>query len=182
VLMSRDGISKLSVLAHEIAHQWFYGLLGNDQIEEPWIDESFAVFSSAVVRHRTVHSCASRDVDLPIDAWPAGALEGEWFGCSGIGPVVAPDGTLSYEVIRPEKRCPNPAASCNGYFETVYLRGAVFLQQLRARIGDRAFFAAARSLIAAHRHGFVTGAEVLDHFRAATTANLEPLIARFTSH
>jgi len=181
VLMSRDGIEKRSVLAHEIAHQWFYGLLGNDQIEEPWVDEAFAVFSSAAIRHKPVSSCASRRIDLPIHAWPAGPLEGTWFGCSGIGPVVAPDGTLSYEFVRPETRCPNPAASCNAYFETVYLRGAVFLQELRSRMGDVAFFGAVRKLIAAHRHGLVTGQDVLDHLRAGTGKNLEPVIARFTS-
>lgn len=30
------------VVAHEIAHQWWYATVGNDQIEEPWLDEAFA--------------------------------------------------------------------------------------------------------------------------------------------
>jgi aminopeptidase N len=30
------------ILAHEAAHQWFYNLVGNDAVEEPWLDESFA--------------------------------------------------------------------------------------------------------------------------------------------
>jgi hypothetical protein len=32
-------------VAHEIAHQWWYGLVGNDQYSEPWLDESFATWS-----------------------------------------------------------------------------------------------------------------------------------------
>ncbi len=30
------------ILAHEIAHQWWYGVVGNDQIREPWLDEGLA--------------------------------------------------------------------------------------------------------------------------------------------
>jgi hypothetical protein len=29
-----------SVVAHEAGHQWFYNVVGNDQINEPWVDES----------------------------------------------------------------------------------------------------------------------------------------------
>ena len=31
-----------SVVIHEVAHQWFYGMLGSNQIETPWMDESIA--------------------------------------------------------------------------------------------------------------------------------------------
>ncbi len=30
--------------AHEIAHQWFYCAIGNDQYNEPWLDEAFAEY------------------------------------------------------------------------------------------------------------------------------------------
>ena len=30
--------------AHEIAHQWFYGIVGNDEIRYPWIDEGMCRF------------------------------------------------------------------------------------------------------------------------------------------
>ena len=36
------------VVAHEVAHQWWYSLVGNDQIDEPWLDESFAQFTTAL--------------------------------------------------------------------------------------------------------------------------------------
>jgi len=40
-------------VAHEIAHQWWYGLVGNDQYAEPWLDESLATWSE----------------ELPFGAW-----------------------------------------------------------------------------------------------------------------
>jgi hypothetical protein len=29
-----------STVAHEVGHQWFYNIIGNDQINEPWVDEA----------------------------------------------------------------------------------------------------------------------------------------------
>jgi hypothetical protein len=33
------------VIAHETAHQWWFGMLMNDQGREPWLDEGFATYS-----------------------------------------------------------------------------------------------------------------------------------------
>lgn len=35
-----DGVER--VTTHELAHQWFYSLVGNDQARDPWIDEALA--------------------------------------------------------------------------------------------------------------------------------------------
>ncbi len=35
-----------STIAHEAAHQWFYNLIGNDQLNEPWLDEALAQFAT----------------------------------------------------------------------------------------------------------------------------------------
>jgi hypothetical protein len=34
---------------HEVAHQWFYGLVGNDQGRDPWIDEGLASWAEAQI-------------------------------------------------------------------------------------------------------------------------------------
>lgn len=39
------------ILAHEIAHQWWYGLVGNDQLKEPWLDEGLANWSAYQYLH-----------------------------------------------------------------------------------------------------------------------------------
>jgi aminopeptidase N len=33
-----------STVAHEVGHQWFYGLIGDDQLDDPWLDESLTQF------------------------------------------------------------------------------------------------------------------------------------------
>ncbi len=37
-----------TVIVHETAHQWWYGVVGNDQIDEAWLDESFATYSEVI--------------------------------------------------------------------------------------------------------------------------------------
>jgi hypothetical protein len=36
------------VVPHEVAHQWFYGLVGDDQGRDPWLDEAFATYAEAL--------------------------------------------------------------------------------------------------------------------------------------
>lgn len=42
------------LVTHELAHMWFYGWVGNDQGEHPWLDESFATFAQSVADGRIV--------------------------------------------------------------------------------------------------------------------------------
>jgi hypothetical protein len=36
------------VLLHEVAHMWFYGMVGDSQFRDPWLDESFASYAESV--------------------------------------------------------------------------------------------------------------------------------------
>ncbi len=36
--------------SHEVAHQWFYGLVGDDQGRDPWLDEALATYAEALDR------------------------------------------------------------------------------------------------------------------------------------
>lgn len=36
------------VLLHEVAHMWFYGMVGDDQARDPWLDEAFASYAESV--------------------------------------------------------------------------------------------------------------------------------------
>ncbi|NMB08976.1 MAG: M1 family metallopeptidase [Tissierellia bacterium] len=36
------------VIVHETAHQWWYGVVGNDQIDEAWLDEALATYSEVI--------------------------------------------------------------------------------------------------------------------------------------
>ncbi|MDQ4009873.1 MAG: hypothetical protein M3228_04075 [Actinomycetota bacterium] len=37
-----------ALVAHEVSHQWVYSLVGNNQAENPWLDESLATFAEGI--------------------------------------------------------------------------------------------------------------------------------------
>jgi aminopeptidase N len=47
-----QGNNTLGVTSHEVGHQWFYGLVGNDQGRDPWLDEGLASWAEARVENR----------------------------------------------------------------------------------------------------------------------------------
>jgi aminopeptidase N len=48
-VMQAPGSAARSVV-HEVAHQWFYSLVGNDQARDPWLDEGLASYAEFVQR------------------------------------------------------------------------------------------------------------------------------------
>ncbi|MGW0229580.1 M1 family aminopeptidase [Actinopolymorpha singaporensis] len=38
-----------ALVPHEVAHMWFYGLVGNDQARDPWLDEALAEYAETLV-------------------------------------------------------------------------------------------------------------------------------------
>jgi len=55
------------LLAHETAHQWFYGIVGNDQAGQPFADEAAADFAARyVLGLRRGSRCPTVRLDLSI--------------------------------------------------------------------------------------------------------------------
>jgi hypothetical protein len=46
-----------TALAHELAHQWWYGIVGDDEYNSPWLDESFADYSTDLYQGITGSGC-----------------------------------------------------------------------------------------------------------------------------
>ena len=45
------------VVTHELAHEWWYALIGNDQAASPWLDEGFATYAEEVTGAQTRPWC-----------------------------------------------------------------------------------------------------------------------------
>jgi hypothetical protein len=122
------------VVAHEVAHQWWYSIAGNDQYREPWLDESFATYSGQLV----VGGFRYCNLRRPF-SWLPARFRG-----------AALDGGMRYY-----------ARSVFAYGLVVYDTGACVLRALERRIGRRRMTEFLRLLVSRHRHGVVTKADVL---------------------
>jgi aminopeptidase N len=147
--LTRSKVTDTYVIDHEVAHQWFYAQLGNDQMREPWLDEGFADFTARWLMHIGENQCSTREVDSSVFAWPAGRTSGgDWL-------------------------------SCDGYFHTVFYKGTEFLNAIRVAMGRASFFAAIRAYIADRRYRLITTRGLLDYLQSSTDANLLPLYRRY---
>ena len=54
------------VIVHETAHQWWYGLVGNDQIDEAWLDESLATYSEVIYTSEIYGKDAGKTILMKI--------------------------------------------------------------------------------------------------------------------
>ena len=61
-----------ATLSHEIAHQWFYAMVGNDQYAEPWLDESFAAWNE----NELVPGTYRCDPEHPLGGYRGGLARG----------------------------------------------------------------------------------------------------------
>jgi hypothetical protein len=48
-----------TALAHELAHQWFYGIVGDDEYASPWLDEAFTDYATDLYRNIAGTNCWS---------------------------------------------------------------------------------------------------------------------------
>ncbi|MET8626831.1 M1 family metallopeptidase [Kitasatospora sp. NPDC004669] len=48
-----------SAVIHELAHQWWYGIVGDDQYHAPWLDESFAEYAMDLALNDTGEGCTA---------------------------------------------------------------------------------------------------------------------------
>lgn len=112
------------VLAHEVAHQWWYNLVGNDVQQNPWQDEALATYASTVYLEEFDPAYLKGTLQYfkkNVQNFDRSASSADFH----IGDSLAAftNETQAYSVI-------------------VYQKGALFFWDLRQKIGAEAFNAA----------------------------------------
>jgi len=128
---------------HEVAHQWWYSVVGNDVLQEPWLDESFANYS-AIVYYEGIHG---KEAAQKAYQERVLSLYKQLCDSNQNGPV----GRSIQDFVESER----PSAPI------IYGKGAVFLDTLRREVSDEAFFTILREYYQRYRYGVATGEDFL---------------------
>lgn len=71
-----QGPGTTGIVSHEVGHQWFYGLVGNNQGRDPWLDEGLATWADARFegrleryKARIISPVAKNLVGEPMSFW-----------------------------------------------------------------------------------------------------------------
>jgi hypothetical protein len=139
-------------LVHEVAHQWFYAVVGNDQLQEPWLDEAAASYWQVLYYENAVNE--ERAVEQ-LDRYRS------WID---IGRMKAPIGLGIGEY-----------ASKEDYYVIVYYKGALFYDALRTRLGDELFFEFLQTYYQTHRYRFSTSQSFQETAEVICACSLDDL-------
>ena len=126
------------LVAHEVAHQWWYSIVGNDQYREPWLDETFATYTEFDL-YGGFRRCSR---GRPYDFLPP-----------------------SFRRARLDRGMRYYASRSPAYFGVVYEGGACALHSLERDIGRARMGRMLRLLVSRHRQGVITRAEVFAALR-----------------
>lgn len=146
----------VSLAAHETAHQWWYGLVGNDPALEPWLDEALCTYSERLYYENVFPESLRWWWAYRVDYYePTGHID------------------LSiYDV-------PDVYGQYRTYRDAVYLNGAKFVEDLRMLVGDEAFFAILRSYVQQHALGLGSARSFFALVRQHSAADLGPLMEKY---
>ncbi len=142
--------------AHEVAHQWWYNIVGNDVFDEPWLDEALTTYSSSLY------------YEFGPDAGYAQGLRDYW--------------QQRYEKLRQDgkdDRISEPLTyfedlgDARVYSGVVYTKGALFFDALRKEIGDQAFFGALAQYYQSRKYQVARAEDLLNTFEATAGRSLD---------
>ncbi len=142
----------VAIAVHETAHQWWFDAVANNQAAQPWLDESLATYSE-----RIFYETAYPD---SINWWWSNRIN--FFNPQGFVdiPIYDAQGSELYRL-------------------AVYFRGALFLEELRQRIGDEAFFAFLKDYYEQGNHKVVNADDFFRILRLHTTDDFSDLTYKY---
>ena len=142
--------------AHEVAHQWWYNLVGNDVFDNPWMDESLTTYSSSLY------------YEFEKGPQYVQGLENSWQEAYDQAIQRGADDQIAASLEHFEFEA-NPRA----YGAVVYNKGGLFFEALRKKIGDQAFFQALENYYQENKYQIATPEDLKGTFEQTYGQSLE---------
>jgi Peptidase family M1 domain len=142
------------LVVHEVGHQWFYNVIGNDVQQHAWVDESMTTYTQ-VLYADSVHGTE------------AGRKAIQMF-------------SSDYDQIRDssdDRKLDSPidAFDEDTYSLISYYKGALYIDAIRSQIGEQAFAQALKTYYANNRYAIVDGTAFLAAAQSACNCDIQPL-------
>jgi hypothetical protein len=145
-------------VCHEIAHQWWYAQVGNDQINTPWLDEGLAEYSMATY-YRQVYGEARANT----------LINQRWL--------------VPYQLVVEndfDAAVNQPAAAFGEEYEViVYAKAALFFNALRQELGDETYRAVLREYVEQYRWRVATPDDFLSVAESVAGRDLDGLYSQW---
>ncbi len=142
----------VTIGTHEIAHQWWFGLVGDDQALEPWLDEAMSVYSERLFYQYNYPSY------------------GDWWWNFRVN-YFSPSGYVDQSIYS--------FVTFRSYVNAVYLNGANFLEELRTRVGDDDFFAFLKDYASHYAYRRATAGDFFTILRAHTQNDFSDILRKY---
>lgn len=143
-------------VAHEVAHQWWYNVVGNHVFEEPWLDEGLVTYSSSLYYEFG-----------PMQSVPLQLIS---FWQERVAQIV--QSGQDEMIVQPLEYFEN-LEDTGVYSRVVYMKAALFFYELRQEIGDEAFFAALQNYYQEQQFQIAYAQDLFDAFETASGRSLE---------
>jgi hypothetical protein len=142
------------MVAHEMAHQWWYNQVGNDQVRFPWLDEGLAEYSAYLYFDQVYGR--KRAEALRQERW---VLPYQYLVAQG------EDAPVNQPVFN----------FARNYEALVYGKAALFFHRLHQEMGDARFRQALRQYLARYRYDLATPERLMGVFNEVAGQDLTPL-------
>ncbi len=140
-------------IIHETAHQWWYALVGNDEVTYPWLDEALAEYSTSLFYEK--------HPDYGVDPKTRRANN-----LAAYMLYIEKEG-VSDDMTRPIYEYENGFE----YSYSAYLKGEIMFSSVRSLLGDEKFFKSLKNYQTAYRYRIAKPDDLIGAFEK--TANRE---------
>ncbi|RME72593.1 MAG: hypothetical protein D6784_13205 [Chloroflexi bacterium] len=141
--------------AHETAHQWWYAVVGNDQIDEPWLDESLTNFSTLLYWESLNPPDVAEDVRFRYFTGPYQQAKQQGHDRPVAGPVAS--------------------FTEQEYSIFVYSKGPLFFDALRQEVGQDTLLKILQTYYRQYRYGIAYPDDLLRVIEQVSGYQVDPL-------